>query len=319
MPSSNFALATKYWRLFAVSLSLNRQSYLVDWAKPRDTIYRKTSIDRPRESLSTASQVTLPDNVSVESAGLVPTLDRSLDLLETLSAEPRGMTLSQLSETLSAPKNFMFRITQTLLSHGYLALDEADLAFRLTPKLRKLSPPRWRGIGLAEASREEMNWLRDNTGETVQLGVLNEQEGVIIDQVEGTQPLRIVVNLGLRFALHNNAPGKLLLAYLAAEQQSLTLSALKLTATTPRTITTKSGLRRECERIIAAGYSTDHAEADDGVHCIAAPIFDSDETVAGAIWISGPAKRLPKSRFRDFGLQVSAAGQRISRAIGELG
>lgn len=153
----------------------------------------------------------------------------------------------------------------------------------------------------------------------MQLGVLNEQEGIIIDQAEGTQPLRIIVNLSLRFALHNNAPGKLLLALLAAEQQSLTLSEPKLTATTPRTITTKSGLRRECEQIIAAGYSTDHAEADDGVHCFAAPIFDTDETVAGAIWISGLAKRLPKSRFHYFGAVVSATGQRISRSIGEMG
>ena len=304
---------------FAVSLSLNSQICLIDLPKHGSTIYGTLSIYRTLDSFSTTRQLTLPENVAVESAGSVPALDRSLDLLEALSAEPRGLTLSELSETLSAPKNSMFRITQTLLSRGYLVRDEANLAFRLTPKLLKLSPPRWRGISLAEASREGMSWLRDETGETVQLGVLNEQEGVIIDQVEGTQPLRIVVNLGLRFALHNNAPGKLLLAYLAAEQQSLTLSALKLTATTPRTITTKSELRRECERIIAAGYSTDHAEADDGVHCIAAPIFDSDETVAGAIWISGPAKRLPKSRFRDFGLQVSAAGQRISRSIGELG
>ena len=268
--------------------------------------------------LRTASQVTLPENATVESAASVPALDRSLDLLETLSSEPRGLTLSQLSETLSAPKNSMFRITQTLLSRGYLVRDEGTLAFRLTPKLLKLSPPRWRGISLAEASRQGMNWLRDETGETVQLGVLNEQQGVIIDQVEGTQPLRIVVNLGLRFALHNNAPGKLLLAYMTAEQRSRTLSELKLTATTPRTITIRSELRKECERIIAAGYSTDYAEADDGVHCIAAPIFDSDETIAGAIWISGPAKRLPKSRFPAFGGKVSAAGQRISRFIEEM-
>lgn len=260
----------------------------------------------------------MPENATVESAASVPALDRSLDLLETLSSEPRGLTLSQLSETLSAPKNSMFRITQTLLSRGYLVRDEGTLAFRLTPKLLKLSPPRWRGISLAEASRQGMNWLRDETGETVQLGVLNEQQGVIIDQVEGTQPLRIVVNLGLRFALHNNAPGKLLLAYMTAEQRSRTLSELKLTATTPRTITIRSELRKECERIIAAGYSTDYAEADDGVHCIAAPIFDSDETIAGAIWISGPAKRLPKSRFPAFGGKVSAAGQRISRFIEEM-
>lgn len=266
---------------------------------------------------STASHSRAPDDATAEPSGSVPALDRSLDILETLSAEPLGLTLSQLSEQLGAPKNSVFRITQTLLSRGYLARDEGNLAFRLTPKLLKLAPPRWRGVSLPEASREAMNWLRDATGETVQLGVLNGHQGVIIDQVEGTQPLRIVVDLGLRFALHNNAPGKLLLAYMTAEQQCHTLSEIKLTATTSRTITTKAELRKECERIVAAGYASDHAEADEGVHCIAAPIFDSDELVVGAIWISGPAKRIPKRDFRVFGEQVRVTAQQISARIGE--
>ena len=49
-----------------------------------------------------------------------------------------------------------------------------------------------------------MTALRDQTRETIQLGVLNGTEGVIIEQVEGLEPLRIVVSLGLRF--QNRAP-----------------------------------------------------------------------------------------------------------------
>jgi len=263
-------------------------------------------------------QSRVPSDAKGETGGAVPALDRSLDLLETLSVEPFGLTLSQLSEKLGAPKNSVFRITQTLLSRGYVARDESTLAFRLSSKLLKLAPPQWGGVSLPAASRDAMNWLRDETGETVQLGVLSEYEGVIIDQVEGNQSLRIVVDLGIRFALHDNAPGKLLLAYMTPKQQSLALSEIKLTATTSRTITTRTELRKECERIIGTGYSTDYAEADDGVHCIAAPIFDTDEHVVGTLWISGPAKRMPKSTFRELGEKVSATGQRISRLIQEM-
>ncbi len=270
------------------------------------------------EMQATKNQSRTPSDATGEATGSVPALDRSLDLLETLSVEPLGLTLSQLSEKLGAPKNSVFRITQTLLSRGYLARDESTLAFRLTLKLLKLAPPQWKGVSLPAASRDAMNWLRDETGETVQLGVLNKHEGVIIDQVEGNQSLRIVVELGLRFALHNNAPGKLLLAYMAPEQQSLALSSIKLTATTSRTITTKTELRKECERIVTAGYSTDYAEANDGVHCIAAPIFDTGERVVGTLWISGPAKRMPKSSFRELGAKVSTAGEQISRRIQEM-
>jgi DNA-binding IclR family transcriptional regulator len=162
-----------------------------------------------------------------------------------------------------------------------------------------------------------MTSLRDATRETVQLGVLNGLEGTIIEQVEGTEPLRIVVDLGLRFQLHNNAPGKLLLAHLPDEKRKAVISQIKLTANTSRTITTKSALLSECERIVSNGYSTDHAEADEGVHCIAAPIFSETDGVIGTLWVSGPSKRLPKSRFRELGAQVSAAGARVSRSIKE--
>jgi DNA-binding IclR family transcriptional regulator len=123
--------------------------------------------------------------------------------------------------------------------------------------------------------------------------------------------------LGLRFKLHNNAPGKLLLAFLATERQQEVLDQIELDATTKRTITKKPLLKTECERIVKQGYSTDYAEADDGIHCIAAPIFGIDREVVGAIWVSGPAKRLPKSRFRELGTKTIAAGNRITYLIGD--
>lgn len=253
-----------------------------------------------------------------KSPGSVPALDRSLDLLELLSVSSDGLTLSELSKRLEAPKNAVFRITQTLLARGYLSRDVETMAFQLTGKMLRLAPPCSGGVSLPEVSRDSMIGLRDATRETVQLGVLNGSEGIIIDQVEGLEPLRIVVDLGLRFALHNNAPGKLLLAYLPEATREALLSTMTLTASTSRTITTKNGLREECERIIGQGYATDFAEADEGVHCIAAPILDDSENVAGTLWLTGPAKRLPKARFHELGKKVKAAGEQISHEIKRL-
>lgn len=263
-----------------------------------------------------------PENLSAvpaESPGSVPALDRTLDILETLSGSPDGLTLSELSSRLEVPKNAVFRITQTLLARGYLSRDPDSMAFDLTGRLLKLASPRWGATSLPDLARPGMAALRDQTRETVQLGVLNGLEGVIIDQVEGLEPLRIVVDLGLRFPLHNNAPGKLLLAHLPDEQRETVLSQIKLIANTSRTITTKSALRRECERIVSDGYSTDYAEADEGIHCVAAPIMDTAESVVGTLWISGPAKRIPKSRFRELGSLVRAAGEQVSREFEKAG
>jgi len=255
----------------------------------------------------------------ISSPGSAPALDRALDILERLSTSRAGLTLSELSEQLQLPKNSVFRITQTLLARGYLERNSESLAFQLTGRLLKLALPRWNGYSLPALSRSSMIALRDKTRETVQLGVLSGLEGVIIDQVEGLEPLRIAVDLGLRFALHNNAPGKLFLAFLPSEQRAAALAKLKMPASTSRTITTKKELLLECERIVEQGYATDFAESDEGIHCIAGPIVDAAQNVVGAIWVSGPSKRLPKSSFRELGVEVCEASDRISRTLGELG
>jgi DNA-binding IclR family transcriptional regulator len=259
-------------------------------------------------------------NIAIEeSPGSVPALDRTLNILELLSDGPKGLTLSELSQRLEIPKNAVFRISQTLMARRYLTRDPETMAFRLTGQWLKLATPRLDGVSLATLARPAMTALRDVTGETTQLGVLCADEGTIIEQVEGTRSLRIVVDLGLRFPLYNNAPGKLFLAHFSDGKRNEMIADMELTPCTPRTITDKALLRKECERIVAKGYSVDHAEADEGVHCIAAPIVREFEGVVGALWISGPAKRLPKSRFRELGEEVKAAARKVSQQIAQMG
>ena len=86
---------------------------------------------------------------------------------------------------------------------------------------------------------------------------------------------------------------------------------------TSRTITDPIKLHLECERVLDLGYSIDYAEGNEGIHCIAGPIMNPDETLAGALWITGPAKRLPKSRFPEFGNKAKVAGDLISSCLEE--
>ena len=248
-----------------------------------------------------------------DSATFSPGVDRALEILERLGSSP--LTLSELSAQLGFPKNAVFRITNTLKARGYLARDEKTLRFRLTDKLLRVSQPRVDRKGLIEVSMDAMRALRDECRETVQIGRRFGDEGVILEQVEGLHPLRISVDAGLRFPLYNNGPGKLLLAYLPDAQRAATIKRLTLTPCTPRTITDKQDLARECDRIREQGYSIDYAESDEGIHCIAAPIFDPEGALIATIWISAPSRRLPKSMFAESAVSVKRAGDAISEKL----
>ena len=245
----------------------------------------------------------------------VPAVDRTLDILEYLSAHPAGATLSELSADLSFPKNAVFRITGALRTRGYIDRDDKSKRFTLTRKFLTITQPRCQEKSLVEVAIDGMRQLRDQTRETVQIGVRSEDEGVILEQIESLYPLRISVDIGLRFKLYNNAPGKLLLAHQTESERSRLLSVMELVQCTPRTITDKVELLRECERILACGYSTDYGEADEGIHCISAPVFSRPGHLAAVLWISGPARRLPKSVFVDQAQHVMAAARQISRRL----
>ena len=247
---------------------------------------------------------------AVDSGLFSPAVERALQILEKLGE--RGQTLSELSAELGLPKNAVFRITNTLRARGFLTREAGTLKFTLTDKLIRVGRPRIEKRGIVETAIEPMRKLRDITRETTQIGVRSGLEGVILEQVEGLHPLRISVDPGLRFPLYNNAPGKLLLAHLP--DRKAVIEKLELAPCTPRTITDKRELERECARILEQGWSPDNAESDEGINCLAAPILHEGRLVA-VLWISGPSKRFSKAMFPEAAQHVMAAGREIGERL----
>ena len=246
----------------------------------------------------------------------VPALERGLDVLELLNEVPEGLGISELATRLSLNKNSVFRITHTLTDRNYLERDPLTKRFRLSTKFLTLGLPQVGDMSLVEEALPLMRELRDETRETVQLGIRVGDEGVIIEQVSGLHPLRISVDVGLRFPLHNNAPGKTLLTFQNLEEVVSTIDRIPLTTDTPRTITDPDFLLSECERIRSRRYATDYAEANEGIHCVAAPVLDRDENMIAVVWVSAPSKRMPKSIFASVGKQVMQCADDI---VGRLG
>ncbi|HTI73211.1 MAG TPA: IclR family transcriptional regulator [Candidatus Limnocylindria bacterium] len=245
----------------------------------------------------------------------VPAVERAFDILEFLSSHAEGCTLSELSAALELPHNGVFRITQTLLARGYLSRDETTKRFRLTTRLLTVGQPRYGEVSLVECALGPMRELREQTKETVQLGIRVGDEGVIIEKVEGLHALRISVDLGLRFGLHNNAPGKLLLAFQSAHDRDQDIRRLDLPRFTARTITDREDLRVECVRILEKGFSTDYGEADEGIHCVATPVVGPHNQVLAALWVSAPARRMPKEMFTEIGQWTKAAANKVGAKL----
>lgn len=246
----------------------------------------------------------------------VPILDRTLDLLERLSAQAEGLTLTQLTEALHMPKNSVFRIATTLTLRGYVERDEGSKAYRLSRKLLAVSHAALGGRRLLEAAAPVLLALREATGETALLGTLSGTHGVVLDQVPASHPVKVVVEIGHAFPLTTAAPAKAMLAFMPPAAQQALVAGLTFPRRTRYSLTSARAYMAELARVRSSGYALDRGEESEAYTCAAAPVFDHRGQVMAALWISGPSDRLPISQLPASAAVVRAHAARLSAQLG---
>ena len=245
----------------------------------------------------------------------VPNLERALVIMEFLLDYPRGMGLTELTEELKFSKNSIFRITTTLLNHGYLVRD-VQKRFRLSKKLLAMG---CRTIGeshFMEFSLDIMRDCRDEITETVLIGTMVENEGVVMEQVLGSHPFKFSLDLGMRLPVHCAAPCKAMMAFMTVSEQKTIIKDASFTKHNENTITTSKDFLKELKEVKECGYALDRAEQLLGIHCISAPIFDQYGKPIAAIWTTGPAEHLPADKFAEYGVCLMKYARMISYKMG---
>ncbi len=242
-----------------------------------------------------------------------PNLQRGLAILEHLAKLPDGLTVTQLSERLGFPTASVFRIVNVLDELGYLNRDPHSKKFFLTNRFLLLGKPQGNDKSLSECCLKSMRNIRKATGETTQLCCLVGTEMVMLEQLISTHPFKYSADLGARCPCYSTAPGKAIAAFLPDDEQAELVNAIRFKKFTKTTITSKSKFSKELTAIRGAGFAVDRAEGLEGIHCIAAPIFDEHNYPVAAITIAGPASRIPADEFESIGTLICAGARQATQ------
>jgi IclR family acetate operon transcriptional repressor len=246
----------------------------------------------------------------------VPGLERGLAILELLDQHACGLTIERIAEKTGFPKNGVFRVAMTLWSLGYLTRDEQTKIFMLSRRLLSLGSGLFRQTGLMEAALDVMYDFRDQVKETVLIGTLTDDCGVVLEQVLGLHPFKFMVDPGKSLALNAAAPCKAMAAFLPPAERDALVARAKFKRFNKRTITDKAKYMKELADVRQLGYAVDRAEELDGVWCIAAPVFDRHGHPLASIWVTGPADRVAGSRTAAIARHAKEHAARISRRLG---
>lgn len=247
----------------------------------------------------------------------VQSLDRGITGLELAFEGP--VKPADLARTLGIDRSSAYRLLYTWAKRGYLTRDTHAGTF--TPNGAKFAAlharvartSRWTDPALASLKK-----LRDKTGETANLGVLDDHHVVFLGQELAQTSVIIIDLLGRHRPAHCSALGKAILAFLPREQLRQWLQREPLPASTFRSITDPDALELHLSGIRENGYALDDEETNEGVRCVAAPLFDSFGAVVGAIGISGPISRITVSRIPDLAKTVREVAMQTSAHLGYI-
>jgi DNA-binding IclR family transcriptional regulator len=249
---------------------------------------------------------------SSETGGVL-VLHKTLDILENIKDQPAGVKLSDLARAVEMPKATVYRILSTLESRGFLDRGE-DGGYRMARKMFDLQQHHPIEQILSRVAPLRMEELARACRETVNLGILDGGEVVVISTVESPQTIRMSSKVGNRRCLHATAIGKVLLAALP-EKEMLRLIRLKgLPRLTPYTVAGRTALMAELDRVRERGYAIDNQENELDGRCIGAPVLGPDGRVVAALSISGPAFRMDLNRARSLAPKLKQACAAIASA-----
>jgi DNA-binding IclR family transcriptional regulator len=205
----------------------------------------------------------------------VGVLDKAMAVLASLEAGPKPLAAMVADTGLS--RATAHRLAVALEAHGLVRRD-ADGRFCLGLRLIGL------GHAAAEAlpgwldARPALEWLRAETGESVQLFVRDGDERVCVESLEAPHELRTIVPVGARLPLDRGSGGRVLRGPAAG----------------------------------AEGWVESVAERQPGVASVSAPVLDPSGRVVAAVSVSGPIDRLTRSPGQRHGAAVVEAAKRIS-------
>jgi DNA-binding IclR family transcriptional regulator len=211
-------------------------------------------------------------NPSVRSAA------RVLDLLEFLAGSQRGVSLTIAASSLGWPKSSTLMLLRTLLERGYATRNDEDLyVLNETFRTHGFGWGGSRFARLVASSRPVMEKLCERVGETVILGVMDENGGVrLLAKAVARQDIRYDVDLTTTLPSYCTAMGRVLLGSLTRERQNAILQASERPKRTPDTVTDLGHLRRLIDKAVTNGYAIVQEEFALGGTGVAAPVVDLD-------------------------------------------
>lgn len=246
------------------------------------------------------------------------TVQRTVQILSYTAAHPEGVSLDELCEQFSLPKTSAYDILVTLVQEGMLSVKPGP------KQLYQIGIFAYRvGMSYPDASDTlkligaELSDLARESDRTAFFGKLSGKEVLYILKEVPENPIITTATVGSTAPLYCTSLGKILLAFLPAEQADALIADLDIQPRTPYTLKNLNELTQNLQLIRSRGYALDFREYEEHMVCASAPIYQRNGSLEGAVSISGFYR--PEDDYEKAGQMIRQKAAEISRLLGYQG
>ncbi len=225
------------------------------------------------------------------------TIERGFEVISLLM-ERDGAGVTEVAEALEIAPSTAHKYLNTLYNERLVIKEDGKyqvgMRFLTIGGYAKHRKPAY------EVASKKVRSLAEETGERAQFVIAEHGRAIYIETVV-SNPTAVMTNRrnGKVRYLHSSAAGKAILADYPEDTVIDVLDRWGLPAETDRTITDRDELFEELAQVQRDGVAFNDEESIKGLRSVGAPVRAADDSVIGAISVSGPANRLKGPRYRE--------------------
>ena len=238
--------------------------------------------------LDQGSKSATKNNTLIDRDPFVQSFARGLSIIKCFDAENPAMTLRQIAERVNLSRAAARRFLLTLENLGYVSLEGRN--FQLTAKVLDLGYGYLSSLSLPEIAQPHLETLASRVHESASASVLDGTDIIYVARVPIRRIMSVKINIGTRMPAHATSMGRVLLAGLSSPELKALISNFDLPKYTKNTITSKSVLLQEINKVRIQGWSINDQELEYGLRSIAVPILNKAQKVVASINISTTAQ-----------------------------
>lgn len=224
-------------------------------------------------------EITTPLNATKDE--FVVALARGLQVIRAFSAGKPELTLSEVAARSGLNPATARRLLLTLTHLGYVGRN--GTRFLLRPRILELGAAFLGSMNLQEVAQPYLLDLRDQTGDSSSLTVLDGHDIIHVSHVSTRRLMRVFVTSGTRVPAYVSATGRVLLAHQPEPELEDYLQTAELKPLTDKTVTSPDELRIILSQVRRDGYAIVVDQLDYGVCAIGVPVADARGRMVGGV------------------------------------